>query len=131
MKVTIYTDGAARGNPGPAAAGAIIRDEHNKIIAQVSHRIGFATNNQAEYIAIVMALEEALKLGATNVNLKSDSELVVKQLGGRYRVKNVALKPLYQKVIKLSSSLESFKINHIPRGQNEEADKLANRALDG
>ena len=131
MKVTIYTDGAARGNPGPAAAGAIIRDEHNKIIAQISHRIGFATNNQAEYAAIVMALEEALKLGATNVNLKSDSELVVKQLGGRYRVKNVALKPLYQKVIKLSSSLESFKINHIPRGQNEEADKLANRALDG
>ena len=131
MKVTIYTDGAARGNPGPASAGAIIRDEHNKIIAQISHRIGFATNNQAEYIAIVMALEEALKLGATNVNLKSDSELVVKQLGGSYRVKNVALKPLYQKVINLSSSFEIFKINHIPRGQNREADTLANKALDG
>lgn len=131
MEVTIYTDGAARGNPGPASAGAVIRDEHDKIIAQISHRIGFTTNNQAEYIAIVMALEEALKLGATNVNLKSDSELVVKQLGGSYRVKNAALKPLYQKVKQLQNSLEGFTVTHIPREQNREADSLANKALDG
>ena len=129
MKVTIYTDGASRGNPGPAAVGAVIRDE-NKTLAEISHRIGFATNNQAEYIAIIIALEKAIKLGIKHVTLKADSQLVVQQLKGKYRVKKAALKPLYQQVKQLTSSLESFAIAYIPREQNREADKLANMALD-
>ena len=130
MKVTIHTDGAARGNPGPAAIGAVIRDEQDKIIAQISHRIGFATNNHAEYTAIIIALEKAIKLGAKQVIIKSDSELVVKQLTGRYRVKKASLKPLYQQVKQLQASLEGFTITYIPREQNKEADNLANMALD-
>ncbi len=130
MKVTIHTDGAARGNPGPAAIGAVIRDEQDKIIARISHRIGFATNNHAEYTAIIIALEKAAGLGAKQVNLYSDSELVVRQLTGRYRVKKESLKPLYQQVKQLQASLEGFNITYIPREQNREADKLANKALD-
>ena len=130
MKVTIHTDGAARGNPGPAAIGAVIKNEQGKIIAQISHRIGFATNNHAEYTAIIIALEKAIKLGAKQVIIKSDSELVVKQINGRYKVKKAVLRALYQKVIQLIGSLEGFTVTYIPREQNRQADKLANKALD-
>ena len=130
MKITIYTDGASRGNPGPAAAGAVIRDDHDRNIAEICHRLGFATNNQAEYIAVIMALEKAIKLGAREVTLKADSELVVRQLNGKYRVRKPGLVPLYQQVKKLAASLESFTAINIPRTQNTEADRLANRALD-
>ena len=95
----IFTDGTAEPNPGPAAIGAIIKDEQGRVITSISQRIGIATNNQAEYRAIIAALEEAIRLGATHVELNSDSELVVRQISGRYRVKNAALKPLYQQVI--------------------------------
>ena len=130
-KVIICTDGAARGNPGPAAIGATIKDEHGRLIAHISRRIGSTTNNQAEYRAIIAALEEAIKLGAKQVYAKSDSELVVKQLNGKYRVKKASLKPLFQQVKQLQGLLESFTITHIPREQNAEADNLANKALDG
>ena len=130
-KVIICADGAARGNPGPAAIGATIKDDKGNLIARISRRIGITTNNQAEYIAIITALEEAIKRGATHVELKSDSELVVKQINGRYKVKNTALRPLYQKVVQLTGSLEGFTIAYIPREQNSEADALANKALDG
>ena len=93
-KVIIYTDGAARGNPGPAAIGAIIKDEPGNVIARLSRRIGITTNNQAEYRAVITALEKAVSLGAKYVILKSDSELVVKQINGRYKIKNAALRPL-------------------------------------
>jgi ribonuclease HI len=129
-KVIIYTDGAARGNPGPAAIGAIIKDETDTIIARISQRIGITTNNQAEYHAIIAALEKAIKLGACHVILKSDSELVVKQINGKYKIKNTFLRPLYQKVVQLVGSLESFSIGYLPREQNSEADALANKALD-
>ncbi|MFC1942360.1 ribonuclease HI family protein [Chloroflexota bacterium] len=129
-KAIIYTDGAARGNPGPAAIGATIKDEKNNLIATVSSHIGISTNNQAEYKAIIAALEKAFSLGARYVELKSDSELVVRQINGRYRVKNLGLKPLYQHVKQLIDSLESFTIAHVPREQNTEADNLANIALD-
>lgn len=129
-KVIIRADGAARGNPGPAAIGVTIKDEQGKLIARISRRIGTATNNQAEYRAIIAALEKAISLSARQVEINSDSELVVRQLNGRYRVKNAALKPLFQKVKQLQASLESFSINHISRQQNAEADNLANRALD-
>ena len=128
-RVVIHSDGASRGNPGLAAIGATIKDEQGKLIARISQRIGRTTNNQAEYRAIIAALEEATKLGARQVELNSDSELVVRQIKGEYRVKKVTLKPLYQRVKQLESCLESFTINHIPRQQNIEADRLANKAL--
>jgi len=129
-KVIINADGAARGNPGPAAIGATIKDEGGNLIASISRRIGVTTNNQAEYRAIITALEKAVSLGAKHVVLKSDSELVVQQINGRYKIKNVALRPLYQEVVKLTGSLESFTVSYVPRSRNAEADKLANKALD-
>ena len=130
-KVVIHADGAARGNPGPAAIGATIKDENGTLIANISQRIGSTTNNQAEYRAVIAALEKTVNIGARQVTVKSDSELVVKQIQGRYRVKNLALRPLYQKVVQLIGSFEDFSITAIPRTQNTEADKLANKALDG
>jgi ribonuclease HI len=128
-RLVIFTDGAADPNPGPAAIGAIIKDEQGKLLARISQRIGRATNNQAEYRAIIAALEKAVSLGAKHVEVNSDSELVVKQINGKYRVKKATLKPLYQQVKKLQSRLEGFTITHIPRQQNTEADKLANKLL--
>jgi len=129
-RVVIHTDGASRGNPGPAAIGATIKDRQGKIITSISQRIGRTTNNQAEYRAIIAALEEAIRLGAKQVELNTDSELVVRQLNGQYRVKNVALRPLYQRVKQLQSFLDSSTTTYIPRQQNTEADNLANIALD-
>ncbi len=128
-RVIIWVDGASRGNPGPAAIGAIMKDERGRIIARISQRIGTTTNNQAEYRAIIAALEQAIRLGAKRVEVNSDSELAVKQISGKYRVKKAALKPLHQKVKQLQSLLEDFTITHIPREQNAEADTLANIAL--
>lgn len=128
-KLIIHTDGVSRGNPGRAAIGAIIRDEKGGLVASISQSIGRATNNQAEYRAIIAALEEALPLDANEVELNSDSELVVKQVKGQYRVRKEDLRPLYQRVKQLQSKLKGFKIKHIPRQQNREADKLANAAL--
>lgn len=126
----IWVDGAARGNPGPAAISAVIKDEHGVTLARISRCIGKTTNNQAEYRALIAALEKAVQLGARRVSVYSDSELVVRQITGRYRVKKAELKPLFQKVTQLQSRLESFSISHIPRCQNTEADRLANEALD-
>jgi len=128
-KAIIYVDGAARGNPGPAAIGAVINDEKGELITSISRYIGITTNNQAEYKAIIAALEKAINLGVKEVELKSDSELVVRQINGGYRVKKAALKPLYQEVKKRQSLLEGSSVRHIPRQQNKEADKLANAAL--
>jgi ribonuclease HI len=129
QKVVIYADGASSGNPGPAAIGAILKDEQGNLIASISQRIGTTTNNQAEYRAIIAALEKAISLGAREVELRSDSELVVKQIKGRYRVKKATLRPLYQRVVQLIGSFAGFTITHIPREQNREADGLANKAL--
>lgn len=128
--VLIWVDGAARGNPGPAAISAVIKDEQGATLARISRCIGKTTNNQAEYRALIAALEKAVQLGARKVSVYSDSELVVRQITGRYRVKKAELKPLFQKVTQLQSRLESFSISHIPRCQNTEADRLANEALD-
>jgi len=128
-RLTIYTDGASSGNPGRASIGAVIRDGQGKTVSRISRSIGHATNNQAEYRAVIAALEEAARLGAGEVEIRSDSELVVKQLKGHYRVKKATLRPLYQKVVQLAGLLEAFTITHIPREQNREADRLAHRAL--
>ncbi|MFC2051686.1 ribonuclease HI family protein [Chloroflexota bacterium] len=125
----MFTDGASRGNPGPAAIGATINDEQGRLISSISQHIGQTTNNQAEYRAIIAALEQAIGLGATRVDIRSDSELVVRQINGQYRVKKASLKPLYMEVKQLQSQLESFTITHIPRQQNIAADILANIAF--
>ena len=128
-RVIIFTDGASQGNPGLAAIGAIIKDEQGRVITSISQGIGRTTNNQAEYRAIIAALENAVSLGASQVDMRSDSELVVRQINGEYRVKNASLKPLYQKVKHLQNQFENFTITHILRQQNTEADSLANMAL--
>jgi ribonuclease HI len=128
-KAVIYTDGVAEPNPGQAAIGAIIKDEQDKLIASISQSIGYSTNNQAEYRAVIAALEKAISLGIDQVDMRSDSELVVSQVNGRYRVKNAALKPLHQRVKQLQSQLKVFNIIHVPRRQNKEADRLASAAL--
>ncbi len=135
-KLKIYTDGGARGNPGPAACGVIIQNEKGEIVSELSRYIGEATNNQAEYSALILALEEAgsifLKENSSKKHVECylDSELVVKQLKREYRIKNEGLKPFYVKVIKLISSFDSIKFNYIPREKNKLADKLVNRELD-
>ncbi|MBA7666375.1 Bifunctional protein [subsurface metagenome] len=128
-RAIIFTDGVAEPNPGPAAIGATIKDEQGELIASISEPIGRATNNQAEYRAIIAALEKAISLGINEADIRSDSELVVRQINGRYRVKNASLKPLYQKVKQLQSQLKGFTIIHVPRQQNKEADSLASAAL--
>lgn len=128
-RVVICTDGASLGNPGLAAVGAVVEDEQGRLITLISRRIGQATNNQAEYTAIIAALEEAIRLGAEEVDVRSDSQLVVRQIKGEYRVKNASLKPLYKRIRRLQGSLKGFTIAHIPGQQNNEAHKLAHLAL--
>ena len=129
MKVIIHADGASRGNPGQAAIGATIEDGEGQRLASISRRIGRATNNQAEYRAVIAALKEALRLGAVEADIYLDSELVVKQVKGSYRVRNAGLKPLYLEVKELAASFKGFRISHIPRRRNAEADGLANKAF--
>jgi ribonuclease HI len=128
-RVVIFTDGASQGNPGPAAIGATIKDEQGNLITTISQSIGRTTNNQAEYRAIIAALERAISLGVSQIDMRSDSELVIRQINGQYRVKAASILPLYQKVKHLQSQLEGFTITHIPRQQNTEADSLAANAL--
>jgi ribonuclease HI len=128
-RVVIFTDGASLGNPGQAAIGAIIKDEQGRLIARLSRRIGQATNNQAEYKAIIAALEEATRLGASDVDIRSDSQLVVSQISGVWRVRKSALKPLYRQVKQLQRQFRGFTITYIPGQQNMEAHNLAHLAL--
>lgn len=125
---TLHTDGAARGNPGPAGAGAVLRDENGSLLAEVSRFLGRGTNNEAEYQGLIFGLEEALGLGARRLKMRLDSELVVKQVLGLYRVRNKRLRPLYQRVMTLLQDLEAYDILHIRREKNTEADALASRA---
>ena len=127
----MFTDGAARGNPGPAAIGVVLKDETGVTAATISRTLGKATNNQAEYTAVIAGLEKAISLGAKQVTLKSDSELVVKQLLGLYKVKNPDLREMYQRVIALTGKLEKFTAMNIRREMNKQADALCNQALDG
>jgi len=128
-KAVIHTDGVAVPNPGQAAIGATIKDEQGELIASISQPIGHATNNQAEYRAVIAALERAISLGVEQVDLLSDSELIVNQINGKYRVKNTTLRPLHQQVKKLQSRLKGFTATHVPRRLNKEADSLAGKAL--
>ncbi|MBL7166540.1 MAG: ribonuclease HI family protein [Dehalococcoidales bacterium] len=127
--LVINADGASRGNPGLAAIGATIKDEDGRLLASVSERIGRTTNNQAEYRALIAALEKAISLEARRVDIRLDSELVVRQVEGIYKVKKATLRPLYLRVGELLGQLDGFTLTHVPREQNAEADRLANAAL--
>jgi ribonuclease HI len=129
-KIIINVDGASRGNPGPAAIGVTLKDEKARLVATISEIIGKTTNNQAEYMALIAGLRKVISLGIREVEVRSDSELIVKQILGRYRVKNKELKVLHDEAMKLVGSMGSFVIKSIPREENKEADKLANHALD-
>jgi len=128
--VVAYADGASRGNPGPAALGAVLFDAEGRELHRSSRALGRATNNEAEYRAAIAALEAALGLGAREVELRMDSELVVRQLTGRYKVRNPRLAPLYKRLLALRSRFERVAVRHVPRAENKVADKLANEALD-
>lgn len=130
MKVTIHTDGASRGNPGEAGLGVLIVDEAGQKLAEISEYLGQTTNNVAEYKALIRGLEEAKKLGATEVDVYTDSQLMARQISGEYKVKNQGLIPLYQEAKRLLSQFASGKVTHVPRELNKEADKLANWAID-
>ena len=131
-RILIYTDGAARGNPGPAGAGAILRDAADRtVLAEIAEPLGHATNNVAEWTAVRLALEEALRLGATHVDLRMDSELVARQISGIYRVKHPDLKPIHAAVMEMLRRLDGYTVGHVPRALNKDADRLSNVAIDG
>lgn len=127
--IEIFIDGGARGNPGPAGIGVLILDGTGKKLKEVSKYIGEATNNIAEYNALLYGLEEALILRADQIKINLDSELVAKQLGGEYRVKDENLRPLFERAVNMLKSFKNFEINHIVREKNKEADKLVNKAI--
>ena len=130
MKLTVNVDGGARGNPGPAGIGVVIRDADGMVIADAAETIGTATNNVAEYRALIRGIELAAQHGATELELRGDSELVVKQVRGEYRVKDPGLKPLHAEARRGLSAFASWSFSHVRRDDNAEADALVNQALD-
>jgi len=126
----VHVDGGARGNPGPAGVGAVASDASGAVLGEASAYIGEATNNVAEYRAVLQGLELAAELGAKAVDVVNDSELVARQIGGEYRVKQAHLKPLHAEVMEALRGFERWSVRSIPREQNERADELYNDALD-
>ncbi|MDX1662009.1 MAG: ribonuclease HI family protein [Gemmatimonadota bacterium] len=129
-RLVIRTDGAARGNPGPAGAGWVIEDPDGTVVSDGCAYLGEATNNQAEYQALLRALEAVDPDADTEIEVFSDSELMVKQLNGEYRVKNEGLKPLYVRAVRYLLRAGRSEVRHVRRGENEDADALANQAID-
>jgi ribonuclease HI len=136
MRFTIHADGGARGNPGPAGAGAVVRDEYGSTVASVSKFLGHRTNNFAEYEAVILAFEELLKLvpalerELTDVSVKMDSELVVKQMKGEYKVKHPVLKEQHARLGQVLAAFGTVSFAHVRREENGDADALANEAMD-
>jgi ribonuclease HI len=131
MKLVIHVDGGSRGNPGPSAIGVVVSDSEGAVLEEVAERIGVATNNVAEYRALLKGLERAAALGASEIELVNDSELVARQITGAYKVKHPALKPLYAEAVAALRQFERSRIRSVPRAQNARADELVNLALDG
>jgi ribonuclease HI len=129
MRLIIRTDGGSRGNPGPAGAGVVIRDGRDELVFAGGFYLGSMTNNLAEYHALLIALELATQIGGTQLEIYSDSELLVRQVNGQYRVKNEHLQPLHRRVIDFKEQCEKFAIAHVYREENEEADAMVNRAI--
>jgi ribonuclease HI len=130
VKARLFTDGGARGNPGPAAYGFVLEAEDGTVLAAEGEAIGNATNNVAEYSGLIAGLEKAIELHVPQVEVVSDSELMVKQMRGEYRVKNEALRELYDEATALAHRLGNVEYRHVKRAHNELADKLVNDALD-
>jgi ribonuclease HI len=128
--ITAYCDGGSRGNPGPSGFGVYVQDEAGKAVAELSEFLGKQTNNYAEYSGLLAALNFALEKGHTKLRVVSDSELMVKQIKGQYRVNSPELRPLYEEAKRRIGRLEQFRIEHVLRGKNQQADRLANLAMD-
>lgn len=129
-KVRVYSDGAARGNPGPAGAGAVVLGESGKVLAAIGRYLGVQTNNVAEYEGLLLGLRHALKHEATELEVLADSQLLIRQLAGVYRVRNAGLMPLYEEAKRLLRQFKKVELRHIPREQNSAADEMSNRAID-
>jgi ribonuclease HI len=128
--VIVYTDGAARGNPGPAGIGVVVTDGRGRTVAEIAEGIGPATNNVAEYRAVLAGLEAAAELGARTILVRSDSRLLVEQLSGRFRVKNPRLIRLHEEARGLMKGFREVRFEHVPREENKAADRLANKGVD-
>jgi ribonuclease HI len=130
LKLVLHVDGGARGNPGPAAIGVVVSDPDGNVLAEQSERIGVATNNVAEYRAVLSGIERARQLGADELEIIGDSELVARQLTGQYKVKHPSMKPLYEQARAQLQEFRSWRIRTVPRADNARADELVNAALD-
>jgi ribonuclease HI len=126
----LMVDGAARGNPGDAGCGAVILDRNGTVVKELSRYLGHATNNVAEYEGLLMGLEALLRLGKKRIRVQSDSQLLVRQLNGEYRVKDEKLKALFQTAMSLLRQFDAYRILHVPRELNKLADRLANKGID-
>ncbi len=129
-RLTVNVDGGARGNPGPAAIGIVLRDGDGEVLGEVGETIGEATNNVAEYRALLRGIELAAEHGAAELELVGDSELIVRQVEGRYKVKNAGMKELHEEVKRALRKFDSWTIRHVRRENNSDADRLVNEALD-
>jgi ribonuclease HI len=130
LAMRVFSDGAARGNPGPAGAGAVLTDAKGNVLARLGHFLGRQTNNVAEYQGLILGLRRAQEMGAREVEVRADSQLMIRQLGGQYAVRNAALKPLHAEALRLLRGFARFDLQHIPREQNSLADEMSNRAID-
>jgi ribonuclease HI len=131
MKVVVHVDGGSRGNPGPAAAASVVSTPSGEVLDEASELLGTATNNVAEYRALLLGLARAGALGASEVEVVNDSELIAKQIQGLYKVKNAAMRPLHSEAMAALRDFGAWKIRSVPRAQNAHADALVNAALDG
>ncbi|EAU68178.1 RNase H [Stigmatella aurantiaca DW4/3-1] len=129
-RLRLYSDGAARGNPGPAGAGAVLIEPGGQVVARIGKFLGQQTNNYAEYMGLLIGLKHARGLGTKEIEIFADSELLIRQLGGRYQVKSPTLRPLYEEAVKLLNDFSRVKLVHVPREMNAEADEMSNRAID-
>ena len=130
MRLVVNVDGGARGNPGPAAIAAVVRDPEGEVLEEHGEKIGRATNNVAEYRALLLGIERAAALGASELDLVGDSELVVRQVKGEYKVKDATLRELHTEVRRALADFDAWSIRHVRRERNAEADRLVNEALD-
>jgi ribonuclease HI len=128
--VRVYSDGAARGNPGPAGAGAVLTDAQGNVLARLGHFLGRQTNNVAEYQGLLLGLRRAQEMGARFVEVRADSQLMIRQLRGEYQVRHATLKPLHAEALRLLRSFDRYDLQHVPREDNALADEMSNRAID-
>jgi ribonuclease HI len=130
VRLVVHVDGGARGNPGPAAAAAVLSTPEGEIVDEAAEALGETTNNVAEYRGLLLGLRRARELGATEIEVVNDAELIAKQVSGEYKVKHAAMKPLHAEAMRALKGFDAWSIRSVPRAQNAEADALVNRALD-